>query len=253
FMHSSPRSFAQFQWSQKLWWLCDIISNLYIIHKEGQVHGNLHTGNILQTGDDYRETYSSISDLGLNIPADSTCSISTIAKSRQGDNLCYGVLPFIAPEVLQGNPVNKYSDIYSIGVLMIEIANGKPPFHDRAHDQELANEVCKGRRPTIIEGFAPENYVNLAAHCCHENPLKRPTVKHLSMILPHWHQCMSGKFNANAKCKEIQQGFLRADQKVLEKAEYGQRMEQMGSSSSDEWDTDDFGSDYGSESSEGSE
>ncbi|CAG8593634.1 13116_t:CDS:2, partial [Acaulospora colombiana] len=253
FMHSSPRSFSRFRWTEKLWWLCDIISNLAIIHKEGHVHGNLHTGNILQTGKDRRETHSSISDLGLCIPADSTCPISTTAESLRGNSLCYGVLPFIAPEVLLGNPVSKYSDIYSIGVLMVEIANGKPPFHDRAHDHDLASEVCRGRRPMVTEGFAPENYVNLAAHCCHENPLKRPTVKHLSIILPHWYQCANGSLDANAKCKDIRLGFLKAEQKVQEEAEYGQRMEMMGSSASDDWDSDDFASDYGSESSEGSE
>ncbi|CAG8432752.1 7079_t:CDS:2 [Diversispora eburnea] len=70
FMHYKPRAFYNFRWSQKLWWLCDIISNLVIIHKEGHIHGNLHTGNILQIGKDHRETYSTISDLGLGIPAD---------------------------------------------------------------------------------------------------------------------------------------------------------------------------------------
>ncbi|CAG8516993.1 2267_t:CDS:2, partial [Dentiscutata heterogama] len=84
FMHASPSTFASFKWSEKLWWLCDIASNLLVIHKSRYVHGNLHTGNILQVGMDERETYSTIADLGLCIPANSISSIATCEKSLNG-------------------------------------------------------------------------------------------------------------------------------------------------------------------------
>ncbi|CAJ0920391.1 12259_t:CDS:10 [Entrophospora sp. SA101] len=61
--------FSNISWSQKLWWLCDITSTLATIHKEGLFHGNLHPGNILQIGDDVRETRSTLVDVGLSMPA----------------------------------------------------------------------------------------------------------------------------------------------------------------------------------------
>ncbi|CAG8556803.1 5588_t:CDS:2 [Funneliformis mosseae] len=49
-------NFSSFQWSEKIWWLCDIASSLLTIHKSGHVHGNIHPGNILQLGINQRET-----------------------------------------------------------------------------------------------------------------------------------------------------------------------------------------------------
>ncbi|CAJ0839298.1 10616_t:CDS:2 [Entrophospora sp. SA101] len=65
--------FSNISWSQKLWWLCDITSTLTNIHKEGLVHGNLHPGNILQIGEDVRDTHSTIADVGLSLPAYKIC------------------------------------------------------------------------------------------------------------------------------------------------------------------------------------
>ncbi|CAG8526504.1 35759_t:CDS:2 [Gigaspora margarita] len=87
FIHSSPSTYASLKWSEKLWWLCDIASNLLVIHKSHYIHGNLHTGNILQLGLNERETYSTITDLGLCIPANSTSSIVTCEKSLNVGNL----------------------------------------------------------------------------------------------------------------------------------------------------------------------
>jgi hypothetical protein len=39
------------------------------------------------------------------------------------------------------------SGIYSFSMLMYELATGKPPFYDRAHDQHLIFDICEGLRP----------------------------------------------------------------------------------------------------------
>ncbi len=51
-----------------------------------------------------------ISDLRLSKPADKSNKTSEI----------HGVLPYIAPEVLLGNPYSKAADIYSNGIIMWE-------------------------------------------------------------------------------------------------------------------------------------
>lgn len=215
FIHSSPSTYASLKWSEKLWWLCDIASNLLVIHKSHYIHGNLHTGNILQLGLNERETYSTITDLGLCIPANSTSSIVTCEKSLNGNNLVYGVLPFIAPEALLGNPVSKYSDIYSFGIIMTEIATGKLPFSNIPHDEKLASEICyKGLRPQIPNLFAPKRFKNLVERCCHPDPLERPTAKQLKYILDYWYQCAVGNLRRDSRCMKITNEFLRADEQV---------------------------------------
>ena len=54
-------------------------------------------------------------------------------------NQIYGVLPYIAPEVLCGKNPSTASDIYSFGIIVMNIfATGKRPWYNRAHDINLA-------------------------------------------------------------------------------------------------------------------
>src|SRR5438477_5106991 len=82
-------SVAKLEWKKKLNLLLCIASDLQIIHSQNLIHRDLHSGNILQ--DNLYSAY--IADLGLSISAN-------IALK---DEVC-GILPYIAPEVLYGNP-----------------------------------------------------------------------------------------------------------------------------------------------------
>src|ERR1051325_11903454 len=59
----------------------------------------------------------------------------------------YGVLPYVAPEVLRGKKYTQKSDIYGLGIIAYEICTGLPPYHDIAHDGLLAIKICQGLRP----------------------------------------------------------------------------------------------------------
>ncbi|CAB4432999.1 unnamed protein product [Rhizophagus irregularis] len=91
------------------------------LHEFGYFHRNFHSGNILNSGG-----ASYISDFGLSGPS-----------NKQKLDKIYGVLPYIAPEVLNGEPYTLSSDIYSIGVIMAELSSGNPPFYKRNHDNSL--------------------------------------------------------------------------------------------------------------------
>ncbi|RGB36279.1 hypothetical protein C1646_697585 [Rhizophagus diaphanus] len=66
----------------------------------------------------------------------------------------------MAPEILKGQPYTQASDIYSFSMIMWEFTFGIPPFNDKAHDLQLALDICKGKRPEIIEN-TPQCYVDL--------------------------------------------------------------------------------------------
>ncbi|CAI2179175.1 6188_t:CDS:2 [Funneliformis geosporum] len=136
----------------------------------GYCHEDFHSGNILQ-GDNN----SYISDFGLSGPAD----------KQKSDDRIYGVLPYIAPEVLNGDPYTLASDIYSFGVIMAEYSSGNSPFYNRKHDLSLALDVCNGLRPEFGKG-TPEFYKKLAYRCMNANPNQRPTSDELMNILYFW-------------------------------------------------------------------
>jgi serine/threonine protein kinase len=132
----------------------------------------LHSGNILL---DYTDS-KYISDFGLSRPVTKTINSNEI----------YGVIPYIAPEVLRGKPYTKAADIYSFGIIMWEFTSGIPAFNDRSHDFDLSLDICIGLRPKIIEGTPPV-YARLMKRCWNSDPNKRPTVDELVDIISYWY------------------------------------------------------------------
>ncbi|CAI2174255.1 16773_t:CDS:2 [Funneliformis geosporum] len=147
------------------------------LQKLGYCHKDFHSGNILQ---DDQQAASYVSDFGLTGPAD---------KQNSNDKI-YGVLPYIASEVLNGKSYTLASDIYSFGVIMAELSTGNPPFYDRRHDMSLALDVCNGLRPEFGNG-TPEFYKKLAYRCMNANPNQRPTAYELSCILIFWYDSIN--------------------------------------------------------------
>ncbi|RGB29504.1 hypothetical protein C1646_818461 [Rhizophagus diaphanus] len=87
----------------------------------------------------------------------------------------YGVMPYVAPEVLRGNPYTQAADIYSFGMIMYFVATGRQPFFNRAHDETLALDICKDEiRPNINDQEAPECFIDLMKRCWNSNPDNRP-------------------------------------------------------------------------------
>src|SRR6266498_2934359 len=159
-------SFARFDWWKKVNMLRDIVIGLQSIHNVGLVHHDFHSGNILRHGygnDSNLDTY--ISDLGLCFPVDKESKV-------------FGILPYLAPEVLRGEQYTKAADIYSLGIIMWEVTTGDKPFCDRPHDYNLASEICLGLRPKIMTG-TPECYAQVMQKCWNADPLLRPTVEEL--------------------------------------------------------------------------
>ncbi|CAI2198168.1 15046_t:CDS:1, partial [Funneliformis geosporum] len=75
-------------------------------------------------------------------------------------NEIYGVLPFVAPEVLRKQPYTLASDIYSFSMIMWKLISGIPPFNSETHDEQLAFRICNGKHPKIIENI-PLCYISL--------------------------------------------------------------------------------------------
>ena len=180
-------------WKVKLPFLRNIAYSLRTIHNKKYVHKDLHSGNILQFNTIYG--LSKITDLGL-------AQFINNSKSSNSSSVC-GVLPYIAPEVLDGKPYTFASDVYSFGIIMIEISTGKPPYGSVPHDGKLALAICNGLRPRVAKG-TPQCYIDLVNQCLDANPEKRPSIYELWKIINNW---IRDPNNDKALCKE----FIIAD------------------------------------------
>ncbi|PKC05592.1 kinase-like protein [Rhizophagus irregularis] len=191
------KNFSNLLWKDKIKLLYFVTIDLKNLHELGYLHMDLHSGNILQNGE-----ASYISDFGLSGPA---------GKQESRDKL-YGVLPYIAPEVLNGAPYTFSSDIYSFGIIMTELSSGKPPFHSRKHDFSLALEICKGTRPEFGKD-TPEIYKKLAYRCMNANSIQRPTVIELNEILKFWYISTNQNIMGDNE-EKIRAIFEEADKKI---------------------------------------
>src|ERR1044072_8033437 len=94
----------------------------------------------------------------------------------------YGVLPYVAPEVLRGKEYTQSSDIYGFGIIAYEVCTGLPPYHDIAHDEFLAAKICQGSRPKS-DYKIPQLISDIVSQCWDADPSKRPKADKLKDLL----------------------------------------------------------------------
>jgi len=118
---------------------------------------------------------------------------------------------------LNREPYTLSSDIYSLGVIMTEFSSGKPPFHERKHDANLALDICNGLRPEFGKG-TPEIYKKLAYRCMNANSDQRPTASELYNIVNFWDNCIFENYKEKEKFgykeEEIKSTFEEADKEI---------------------------------------
>jgi serine/threonine protein kinase len=82
---------------------------------------------------------------------------------------------------LDGKLYTFASDIYSFGIIMVEVSTGRPPFLNIPHDERLALAICNGLRPRVAKG-TPQCYIDSVNQCLVANPIKRPSAYKLKKI-----------------------------------------------------------------------
>ncbi|UZO04913.1 uncharacterized protein OCT59_025275 [Rhizophagus irregularis] len=105
FDHWANKNYKNFDWSYKLTTLWNIIKGLKEIHQNQMVHRDFHTGNILLNAiyvNSLNDNSVYISDMGL-------CG----KVNDINQNNIYGVMPYVAPEILKGKLYTQAADIYS--------------------------------------------------------------------------------------------------------------------------------------------
>ncbi|CAG8471806.1 2329_t:CDS:10 [Acaulospora morrowiae] len=166
-IHSPAKSSlnAQDYSKEKLKILMDIASTLDKLHSLGIVHKNLHSGNILKKSN---STFM-ISDLGLCFQA----------NKHAHDKEFYGVDAYTAPEVKRGKPHTKESDIYSFGVLILEVFTKSIIFPN------VQSETRVEVRPEIPDKL-PSPISHLITRCWEEVPENRMHLDEVHRVLSGW-------------------------------------------------------------------
>lgn len=141
-----------------------ICYGLRAAHQAGVIHRDLKPANIIVELD----TSIKLMDFGI-------ASVDHSIGSKQRHGEIGGTLGYISPEQAEGKGSDERTDIYALGVLLMEMFVGKRPFYDRDPEQLMLKHVSE-TPPSMRELWAdvPNELDQLIAACLAKNPADRP-------------------------------------------------------------------------------
>ncbi|XP_022767804.1 probably inactive leucine-rich repeat receptor-like protein kinase IMK2 [Durio zibethinus] len=148
--------------------------------QENIIHGNLTSSNILLD----EQANGHIADFGLSRLMTSAANTNVIATA--------GTLGYRAPELSKLKNASTKTDVYSLGVIILELLTGKSPGEPTNGmdlpqwvasivKEEWTNEVfdLELMRDTPTTNDELLNTLKLALHCVDPSPAARPEVQHV--------------------------------------------------------------------------
>uniref|UniRef100_A0A4W4GTG4 Interleukin-1 receptor-associated kinase 4 n=1 Tax=Electrophorus electricus TaxID=8005 RepID=A0A4W4GTG4_ELEEL len=151
---------------------------LEYLHHQNHIHRDVKSGNILLDED----FIPKISDFGLT-RASSKRSCTTVITER-----IVGTTAYMAPEALRGEITPK-SDVFSFGVVLLEILSGLPPvdenrdpkllmeMKDEIDDEEITLQEFIDNKMEGWDMDCVEKMYSVASRCLSERKNRRPLLK----------------------------------------------------------------------------
>jgi len=156
----------------RAWRLVDqVVDAVCALHRRGALFCGANPGVIRMTTDEDGERLM-ISTGGISQIQDLLASLSDAAL--RGGSLADDELPYVAPEVLTGRPIEPSADIFAIGVLAYEMVTGIQPFAGRSLP-ELLGSMMSGspRHPGEVNAEVPAGAAACILRCLEREPASR--------------------------------------------------------------------------------
>ena len=180
----------------------DVAIGLYHLHEKGILHRDLKSLNILlqERGGALR---AKLSDFGLSI----------LKRSLWHGEGVVGSLPWLAPEIVMGTgEYSKASDVYSLGMVLYELAIGKVPYFglpgkpEKPGLEQIKQWISEGEQLwQYLPEDCPDELAQLIRDCCAKDPKARPAASVAAQRLE--------KLYITAKKSSERQGDSRDDTK----------------------------------------
>jgi len=134
---------------------------LTYVHRHGVVHRDIKPGNVLLDTDGRPH----LSDFGIAVLADATNITAT--------GMVIGTASYLSPEQVRGQPVGPASDVYALGLVLLECITARREYPGNA----LEAAVARLHRAPEIPTDLPGPLAGLLAGMTLDEPMERPTTE----------------------------------------------------------------------------
>jgi len=144
----------------------ETLAGLEHLHLKDIIHRDIKSDNIMISSSGKVK----ITDFGYG---------AQLSKEREKRKTVVGTPYWMAPEVIQGAQYDTKADIWSTGVMCIEMIDGLPPYMDQAPLRALFLIVSKGLPPPRNVAFMSEDFKDFVNQCTTVDPDVRPNATQL--------------------------------------------------------------------------
>jgi len=150
-----------------------LVQALAAAHDKGVTHRDLKPANVMVTS----AGQVKVLDFGLaklRIAEDTTDQTLMPTEALTQEGLIMGTIPYMAPEQLEGRPVDHRCDIFSAGILLHEMVTGERPFKGES-SASLISAILRDLPRSITEtrSDVPRQLDRVIQRCLQKDPERR--------------------------------------------------------------------------------
>lgn len=145
----------------------EIAGALTYLHAHDVLHGDLTPSNVLLTSStkDGRRWQAKVNDFGLSAVMGGADAVRRSCR--------LGTVTHMPPEVVQHGTLSKATDVWSFGMIVLEMVTGQRAYMG-LHYGQIIRQVGEGQLPMSIPSDLPPGLASLIRRCLSYKPADRP-------------------------------------------------------------------------------